>query len=279
MQKDNRTFFKKENEESEKEGYDEAKVITFDDIVNGEMQEEETLNDQNDEDDEQFHQEFVKVMERRKEEERIKREQFQEFKNREFEVSSKKVDNDILTDDEIIDYLHAEELGYEDDYFSTQKRNPDKKELKTVDHSKVNYMKIKKNFYIETKEVTSLSDSQVNEIRQNLGDIKIRGVSCPKPIINWYQSGLPDKILDYLTVRRGYKEPFAIQCQCLPAIMSGRDVIGIAETGSGKTLAFLLPMLRHILDQRKVSELEGPVGLIMAPTRELTHQIYREVKV
>ena len=45
------------------------------------------------------------------------------------------------------------------------------------------------------------------------------------------------------------KEPFAIQKQALPAIMCGRDVIGVAKTGSGKTLAFLLPMLRHILDQ------------------------------
>ncbi len=51
--------------------------------------------------------------------------------------------------------------------------------------------------------------------------------------------------------------------------MSGRDVIGIAETGSGKTLAYLLPLLRHILDQPPLQEGDGPIGLIMAPTREL----------
>lgn len=44
-----------------------------------------------------------------------------------------------------------------------------------------------------------------------------------------------------------YDKPTPIQAQALPAIMSGRDVIGIAKTGSGKTLAFLLPMLRRIL--------------------------------
>ncbi len=38
----------------------------------------------------------------------------------------------------------------------------------------------------------------------------------------------------------------------MPAIMSGLDVIGIAETGSGKTLAYLLPMYRHILDQKPI---------------------------
>lgn len=65
----------------------------------------------------------------------------------------------------------------------------------------------------------------------------------------------------------------------MPALMSGRDVIGVARTGSGKTLAFLLPMLRHILDQPLLAEGEGPIGLIMAPARELAVQIYNEVSL
>lgn len=44
--------------------------------------------------------------------------------------------------------------------------------------------------------------------------------------------------------------------------MSGRDLIGIAKTGSGKTIAFLLPMFRHIMDQRSLEEGEGPIGII-----------------
>lgn len=60
--------------------------------------------------------------------------------------------------------------------------------------------------------------------------------------------------------------------------MSGRDLIGIAETGSGKTLAYVLPMLRHIRDQRPIEEGDGPISLIIAPTRELVLQIYRETK-
>lgn len=47
-----------------------------------------------------------------------------------------------------------------------------------------------------------------------------------------------------------------------------------AQTGSGKTLAFLLPMYRHVLDQPALEPGEGPIALIMAPTRELTVQIY-----
>lgn len=81
-----------------------------------------------------------------------------------------------------------------------------------------------------------------------------------------------------LLKKHGYADPFAIQRQALPAIMSGRDVIGIAKTGSGKTLAFLLPMFRHILHQPPLQEGEGPIGLIMAPARELAQQIYVEAK-
>jgi hypothetical protein len=55
--------------------------------------------------------------------------------------------------------------------------------------------------------------------------------------------------------------------------MSGRDCIGIAKTGSGKTLAFVLPLLRHVKDQPPLAQGDGPIGLIMAPTRELVQQI------
>ena len=62
------------------------------------------------------------------------------------------------------------------------------------------------------------------------------------------QCGVSKKELDVLR-KLGYEKLTPIQCQAIPAIMSGRDMIGIAKTGSGKTLAFLLPMFRYILDQ------------------------------
>ena len=68
------------------------------------------------------------------------------------------------------------------------------------------------------------------------------------------------------------------QAQGIPAVLSGRDVIGIAKTGSGKTAAFLWPMLVHIMDQPRLLKGEGPIGLILVPTRELALQIYGEAK-
>ena len=92
-----------------------------------------------------------------------------------------------------------------------------------------------------------MTDREVAELRKTKGDIKVRGVMCPKPICSWYHCGLPQTVLSVLE-RKGFKEPFPIQCQAIPAAMSGRDLIGIAETGSGKTLAYVLPMIRHIRD-------------------------------
>ena len=72
-----------------------------------------------------------------------------------------------------------------------------------------------------------------------------------------------------------FKTPSAIQAQCWPALLSGRDVIGIAATGSGKTFAFALPAVVHIRDQRPLGKQignRGPVMLVLAPTRELAMQ-------
>ena len=78
--------------------------------------------------------------------------------------------------------------------------------------------------------------------------------------------------------KSGFDTPMPIQAQALPVIMSGRDCIGIAETGSGKTLAFVLPMLRHIKDQPPLQQGDGPIALVVAPTRELVQQISKDTK-
>ena len=74
-----------------------------------------------------------------------------------------------------------------------------------------------------------------------------------------------------------YAEPSPIQRQAIPIGFEFRDVIGIAETGSGKTCAFVVPLLAYIMSrpaaQRESVAEDGPLGMIMAPTRELAQQI------
>ena len=152
-----------------------------------------------------------------------------------------------------------------------------KKEIPAVNHSKIDYEEFRKNFYNESIEVSEMTENDVTTLRAELDNITVRGVDPPKPITKWSQAGFGAQVLDVIRENK-FESPTSIQCQALPAIMSGRDTIGIAKTGSGKTLAFILPMFRHIKDQRPVANLEGPIGIIMAPTRELAVQIHRECK-
>lgn len=87
---------------------------------------------------------------------------------------------------------------------------------------------------------------------------------------------LPTYVLEGLQWN-GIKNPLPIQSQALPLVLSGLDVIGIAQTGSGKTLAYLLPAIVHIVAQAPIRRGSiTPITLIMAPTRELAVQIVDE---
>lgn len=72
----------------------------------------------------------------------------------------------------------------------------------------------------------------------------------------------------------GYDQPTPIQEQVFPVILSGKDVVGIAQTGTGKTLGYMLPILREL----KYSEQRNPRVLILVPTRELVVQVVDQVK-
>lgn len=72
----------------------------------------------------------------------------------------------------------------------------------------------------------------------------------------------------------GFETPTPIQIESFPVILSGKNVIGIAQTGTGKTLAFLLPILREL----KYSDQVEPRVLILVPTRELVLQVVEHAK-
>ena len=79
--------------------------------------------------------------------------------------------------------------------------------------------------------------------------------------------GLPSFLLDALS-GLGYEEATPIQSETIPAVLSGRDVVGVAQTGTGKTAAFALPVLATLDYQRRV-----PQVLVLCPTRELSMQV------
>lgn len=152
-----------------------------------------------------------------------------------------------------------------------------KSEMVCTDHSKVYYRPFRKNFYVEVPEIAKMTQLELERYRLELEDIKVKGKNCPKPVRNWSQCGVSYKVSECLK-KNLFEKPTPIQAQGIPIIMSGRDMIGIAKTGSGKTLAFLLPLFRHVLDQPELEADDGPIGIIMTPTRELAMQIAKEAK-
>ena len=118
-----------------------------------------------------------------------------------------------------------------------------------IDHSKIEYERFEKTFCHDTAPID---------------DFKLAFDSHPMLL----------KAIE----RAGYKTPTTVQGRAIPMIMSGKDVLGIAETGSGKSAAFILPMMVHVMAQRPILRGEGPISLVVTPTRELAEQIHRECR-
>jgi len=101
---------------------------------------------------------------------------------------------------------------------------------------------------------------------------------APPPIESFEDMNLDAKIMLDIKFHE-YEKPTPIQAQAIPIICSGRDVLGCAETGSGKTAAFSIPMIQHCLNQTEIRRGDGPIAIVMAPTRELAQQIEKEAKI
>lgn len=124
--------------------------------------------------------------------------------------------------------------------------------------------------------MAALDHGRVQAILKEMG-VRVSGTQVPKPCISFAHFGFDEDLMNTI-IKAGYTEPSAIQRQAIPTALSGRDIIGIAKTGSGKTAAFVLPMLVHIMDQAELVKGDGPIGLVLAPTRELAVQIYQETR-
>lgn len=145
---------------------------------------------------------------------------------------------------------------------------------------------IVKSFYKEHPEIAALSDKQVEDFRLSMNNIMVQclnennDLSIPKPVMKFTHA-----FQDYPEImkeikKQNFKIPSPVQCQAWPVIMSGHDLIAIAQTGTGKTLAFLLPAFIHInVQQTPREQRKGPTVLVLAPTRELVVQIESEVRI
>jgi len=142
-----------------------------------------------------------------------------------------------------------------------------------------------KDFYVEHKDTKSRSEEEVDLHRKNNNNIEVNNFNKDdttpfmKPVASFEEAfhNFPDILA---TIKKqGFSTPSPIQSQAWPYLLSGKDMIGIAQTGTGKTLAFLMPCFIHIDNQKLPrGQRGGPNVLVLAPTRELAQQISMEVK-
>lgn len=151
--------------------------------------------------------------------------------------------------------------------------------LAPLDHSQVSYAPFEKNFYYECPAVEKLTDEEVSAIREKHG-IRVFGNDPMNPVTSFDQIDLGRRLAPAKRVlqAQGFASPTPIQMQAIPAGLNGRDIVGIAKTGSGKTLAYVVSMLAHVVPQQKLHKGDGPIAVVLVPTRELAQQVYLEIK-
>ncbi|WFD42817.1 RNA helicase [Malassezia psittaci] len=121
-------------------------------------------------------------------------------------------------------------------------------------------------------------ETQAQAIRQKY-HIVAEGEHIPQPLTHFRDMKLPECIINYLKTKNITK-PTPIQMQGLPVALSGRDMIGIAFTGSGKSVTFTLPLVLFAIEAETrlpFDASDGPLGLILCPSRELARQTYDSV--
>ncbi|XP_057661976.1 ATP-dependent RNA helicase p62-like isoform X1 [Diorhabda carinulata] len=159
--------------------------------------------------------------------------------------------------------------GYQNN-FRNDRFDNERNGLRKVEWGTKNLRPVEKHFYVPHPVVAGRTPFEVEQFRK-AKEITVEGES-PNPIQNFDEANFPDYILTEI-FNKGYEAPTAIQSQGWPIAMSGHDMVGIAQTGSGKTLAYILPAAIHINNQPPLNKGEGPIVLVLAPTRELAQQI------
>lgn len=143
--------------------------------------------------------------------------------------------------------------------------------LRKIRWDNVQLTPFQKNFYVPHPNVEMRSQAEVEAYRSQ-HQITVKGRDVPAPSMFFDEGGFPDYAMKEI-LKQGFPNPTPIQAQGWPIALSGRDMVGIAQTGSGKTLAYILPAIVHIINQPRLLRDEGPIVLVLAPTRELAQQI------
>ena len=139
--------------------------------------------------------------------------------------------------------------------------------LRPVNWDKYNLKPFEKNFYHAAPHSRNADPRAVEKIRHDYEVTIIKGADkTPNPIVDFADGNFPDYINKEIS-RAGFNRPTPIQAQGFPIALAGNDMVAIAQTGSGKTLGFMLPGIIHCNHQDYLQRGDGPIVLVLAPTR------------
>lgn len=135
-----------------------------------------------------------------------------------------------------------------------------------------------KNFYREHIRTAQRSPEEVEAYR-NANEITITGRGAPKPILQVDEAGLPESVTKAVENLNSGSSPTALQAQCWPIALSGRDLVAVDCTASkGKSLAYLVPALAHVHQQPAMLVGGLPTVLVLTATREMAQQVLIAVR-
>lgn len=151
--------------------------------------------------------------------------------------------------------------------FQQQQSRP----LDVPDWKSVELTPIKKDFYIPNASASQRTKDEIDAFRLE-HKITVADAGVPNAMLSFDDVTLPDYVSNELK-KRNFTTPTPIQAQGWPIALSGHNLVGVAQTGSGKTLGYTVPAIVHINNQPRLKQGDGPIALVLAPTRELAQQI------
>jgi ATP-dependent RNA helicase DBP3 len=134
------------------------------------------------------------------------------------------------------------------------------------------------NGYTQSPELSALPQSTIDDfLTKNF--ISITDPKSPTPSLRPITefSFLPVSDDSQMAPFKSFANPTPIQSASWPYLLSGRDMVGVAETGSGKTLAFAVPCIRFIKSLPNTQKNKGAKAVVVSPTRELAMQIFEQI--
>ncbi|XP_037528246.1 probable ATP-dependent RNA helicase DDX5 [Rhipicephalus sanguineus] len=157
--------------------------------------------------------------------------------------------------------------------YSTARRSQVGRTLRPSNWGRIRLPTYRKDFYREHTRNSQRSPEEVEAYRI-ANEITVKGLGAPKPILHVDEAGLPETITKAIENLNSGHKPTALQAQCWPIALSGRDLVAFDCTASkGKSLAFLVPAVVHAQSQPSVLDDAGPTVIVLTLTREAALQV------